>query len=72
MIQYSEWQPIESAPSDETEILVYSEYYGVAKAIRWIRWRGLTYEVVTHTTCCRDYYDDVTHWMPLPEPPTTK
>ena len=69
MIQYSEWQPIETAPVDETEILVYSEFYGVAKAKRW---KGLVYEAVTYTTCCRDYYDDVTHWMPLPEPPTTK
>jgi hypothetical protein len=61
----TDWQPIETAPRDE-EILVYSEYYGVAKAKQW---RKGVYEVVTHQTCCLDYYEDVTHWQPLPAPP---
>lgn len=61
-----EWLPVETAPTDRTEILIYSQGNGVAKAAYWgeNKW-----EVQTYTTCCCDYYNDVTHWMPLPEPP---
>ena len=62
------WQPIETAPKNNTEVLVYSKEFGVAKAVRFDEG---SYEVVTEQTCCRDYYKDVTHWMQLPEPPET-
>ena len=65
-----EWQPIETAPTD-CGILVYDAEYGVAKAKFFDkRYTGATsWEVQTYTTCCMDYYNNVTHWMPLPEPP---
>lgn len=58
-----EWQPIETAPKDGTEIILWNKswqsphsgYYG---------WRGWeqAYE-------CGPWKNQPTHWMPLPEPP---
>lgn len=56
------WQPIETAPKDEKEILTYRGVGLMAVAI-WFpeinRW------------CVSDGCDivNVTHWQPLPEPP---
>ncbi len=72
----SEWQPIETAPRDGSDVLVFGgtysseciscEFYGVAfnaVAIAWWDERSKTWnggDLVTHNP---------THWMPLPEPP---
>lgn len=56
------WQPIETAPKDGTEILVYSD--GRVISTFW-------------SFCAEDWVDvlrgytmrDPTHWMSLPEPP---
>lgn len=70
-----EWQPIETAPKDGTRILVWAlEGYGIAywgngaynRSTRsydlcWVN--GL--RVLRKARCFRN----VTHWMPLPNPP---
>ena len=62
----SEWQPIETAPKDKTDILVLSE--------------GRVVEAYWEGSRSRGYWDsffqsyeseslEPTHWMPLPAPP---
>jgi len=67
------WQPIETAPKDGTEILVYRKDAGVL-VIQFVA----PYDMVgTHdtepdwfTTYGEHIADVPTHWMPLPDPPT--
>lgn len=60
------WQPIESAPKDGTEILLYCPTSEVFVGIYCAGWgRGWAPR----------FYDDTpdfipTHWMPLPDPPS--
>jgi hypothetical protein len=61
----SEWQPIETAPRDgETNVLTYRGAGLQAVAI-YFPHRDSDW-------CCSDgvHLLDVTHWMPLPPPPT--
>lgn len=55
------WQPIETAPLDGTEVLTFRGAGLQAVAI----WTGREW-------CVTDgmFLSNVTHWMPLPEPPT--
>lgn len=66
------WQPIDTAPKDGTEILVYGpaswrwKTYAPGRHVAWFAgnaWQG------------RDADNDAglhpTHWQALPEPPTT-
>lgn len=67
-----EWQPIETAPKDGTDILAYgrAEYDGTlyAKGRHVCWWEG---DAITGFWSGRDATCDyrVTHWMPLPPPP---
>lgn len=55
----SEWQIIDTAPEDK-EVLVWNGKY-IRSAIYHIdRWNSVDFA---------EYYYDITHWMPLPEPP---
>ena len=59
------WQPIETAPRDGTEILVIESAGGCYVA----NWQSLdgwvwAYDNMDGPTCTNP-----THWMPLPEPP---
>jgi len=67
-----EWQPIETAPKDGTEIWAYN---GEQVRMHWITW-----EHEGESGGMWQYADEIlsdvapdcwqpTHWMPLPEPP---
>lgn len=71
----SEWQPIETAPRDETTILV-----GNFRDPSWsflqhvVYWNETDLGTPDHPWCINDteeglHKDYPTHWMPLPEPP---
>lgn len=70
----SEWQPIETAPRDGTDILVWSEIleelgnqsFGKLHAIA--RCVGGCWDV-SHTCYYSVEAVNPTHWMPLPTPP---
>lgn len=64
----TEWQPIETAPKDATEVLGYvgPSYEGGCLILSYYRCNGLK--------AWRDWDQDIwepTHWMPLPQPPET-
>ena len=68
------WQPIETAPKDGTEILAW-RFYPVA--IRWTGDENFPWEAVqlgSSLPFMRNGFTEndtsLTHWMPLPEPPT--
>jgi hypothetical protein len=75
------WQPIDSAPKDGTEILVYCPAGQQAKsgwafgpAIQSVKWDGsLTHQNSMWWTLTgyheADAWPEPTHWMPLPPPP---
>jgi hypothetical protein len=61
-IQGMEWQPMGTAPKDETEILGWGQKIGY----RAIRFWGGRWELVGGSWL-RDEYIEA--WMPLPDPP---
>lgn len=66
----SDWQPIETAPKDGTQILACGFRDGVP-IIRTTRWRTLDGGL----ECWGEfntYYWPATHWMPLPKPPAIR
>jgi len=66
-----QWQPIETAPKDGTEVLVWCEHHGTAYLAIFEN------HFPNQGWFCADAYPDgwtelcvdPTHWMPLPEPP---
>lgn len=77
----SEWKPISSAPKDGTHILVTDNRYfgfgyinGVAAhwsaVVHWWSNPGEEGWYLSSGNC--DDQMDVTHWMPLPDPPHTE
>ncbi len=59
-----EWQPIETAPQDYTQILAYDARSGITECIRWDEENNTWISSWDH-----DVFGCVTHWMPLPKPP---
>lgn len=57
----SEWQPIETAPKDETRVLLGRA--GVP-SLHTAFWRGGVWHCGNLS-----YFNNPTHWMPLPAPP---
>lgn len=69
------WQPIETCPRNKSVLLFLpnTEHYGPGI------WRGILVDMGTglrfHGTawaCGRDFEDEPTHWMPLPDVPNTE
>jgi hypothetical protein len=60
------WQPIETAPKDGTEVLVFTELGATASFYSEPWWRDALggRELIGHFA--------PTHWMPIPERPKTK
>lgn len=75
--QVAQWQPIETAPRDGSEVLIF-EVYERLPVIGWWsekrkRWYASTEVYDTDgdaTVIDKLYTDGVTHWMPLPAAPT--
>ena len=76
----SKWRPIETAPRDGTEILAYANYgpgdqvFGVTlarfnPAVAGGAWTFRKSD--SWGTIWAGLDDGVTHWMPLPSPPST-
>lgn len=66
----SEWQPIETAPTDGTDILVFgmaSGKFPMFAAVHFEDWYQP--EWINCDAGNIDFYP--THWHPLPEPPIT-
>lgn len=70
-----EWQPIETAPRDGTEILIYlgSPWAAVEKAQWYEPWRNWQKENIDWSENPKEQFGIgsaiPTHWMPLPAPP---
>lgn len=69
----SEWQPIETAPKDETRILAFG-LLGLEseKGIGTVKWDKGYHNFVCDPHEASEYGPercDLTHWMPLPKPP---
>jgi hypothetical protein len=62
----SEWQPIETAPKDGTEILAWDGSVRTT-AVWWVP--GKQWSLVSPGEYAEDSEVWPTHWMPLPEPP---
>lgn len=76
----NEWQPIETAPKDGTEIIVYGQFAGEIGGVHKVptigvaMWDGgrTDYAGFEWDACGTDAYAvwwKPTHWMQLPEPP---
>lgn len=66
------WQPIETAPRGGDNILVYDRKFGRCVAY-WTAWHDrINGRDREGWRTVRDWerLDEVTSWMPLPEPPT--
>jgi hypothetical protein len=70
----SQWQPIETAPKDGTQVLVWWRDFGTLRVAswsdewqQWIFWFGFVAEPAAIP--CHELGKNHTHWMPLPPPP---
>lgn len=66
----SNWKPIETAPKDGTEVLLYWPLEGLGDLHSKIKigsWHSDAWG--WQDRFCRSYTDAPTHWQPLPDPP---
>lgn len=70
----STWQPIETAPLDGTEVILrFVARDGTARPVEVLSgWYDGSWRRICYATNSYRYFSlgDVTHWMPLPKPPT--
>ena len=65
-----QWQPIETAPKDETEILLFCSA-GPLSDMGLCYWRD-DEQMTGWTWGAGNRFNNPTHWMPLPAPPDTQ
>jgi len=65
----SEWQPIETAPKNYINVLVFDPGYGQVVAEYHFSFGGM-WVVSAYSTDNSQTGLEPTHWMPLPAPPT--
>lgn len=66
------WQPIETAPRDESWVILYGDYMGEPRAVLGFWGYGEDWfdsEAASGSLTAFGWRP--THWMPLPSPPTT-
>ncbi len=67
ILEYSmTWNPIETAPTDGTEIVVLD-----GGAVRTAVWSDMIGKFTGRGGNVFNWCENPTHWMPLPAPPTT-
>lgn len=67
----SEWQPIDTAPKDGTEILIwYKDWLGEKGLIVSAHWHAPEGREFDHTWEHSLGFGDADMWMPLPGPPS--
>jgi len=66
----SNWEPIETAPKDGTQIIVCSEKGNVWCNVKWEK-RQRAGDRWEHFTIGALLFNP-THWMPIPKPPTNE
>jgi len=64
-VDMSDWQPIDTAPVDCSEVLVWSDEYNMCLTV-WIESDGGIFDARTGDALD---FDAIWFWMPLPEPP---
>jgi hypothetical protein len=62
----SQWQPIETAPKDGTEVLLYEKGSINIGCYDWCEFENGSFK---HWTGLSDSLENPTHWQPLPTPP---
>lgn len=60
----SEWQPIETAPTDGSELIVLDDGF-----VRTAVWNPMMGRFTGAGGNVFNWCENPTHWMPLPEPP---
>ena len=66
----TDWQPIETAPKDETTVLLYCPESWDTNGVRVGWWNGgAWYAEEWSSNPLTDFYGKPTHWHPLPPPP---
>jgi hypothetical protein len=70
-----DWQPIETAPKDGRPILAYVSgtlsFGGTYETMTTVKWMGDGWSLCAPGAHAISDEWDFTHWMPLPEPPTS-
>lgn len=67
-----DWQPIETAPKDGSNIILGCPTYVDAGYWEADGWALYPDDSAPHTDYCVRFHPAPTHWMPLPEPPPLK
>ena len=67
-----EWQPIETAPKNGTDIILRVDDYAIEGRFVATIYGGYWAKISLNSHgcgCCSSEDPNPTHWMPLPEPP---
>ena len=60
------WQPIETAPKDGSDVLLYRPGWAIMMAVCW--WDSM--HKIWKPVCSQSEFIDATHWKPWPEKAT--